>query len=472
MDGNSICNLYKKEREILENYRKMKPELFIFPKISEKEIFSSIGIQLHFPPRPKGYFRLSPQDFIVEEISTDGEISKIEIKENKISIPSPPFTLYTNLIKVRVSTSEAIFNLARYLGIKPDKIGYGGLKDINAITSQKIAFPNIDSEILEKIKKFSHSNFFLSDFSFGKGSIAPGQILGNRFSIFIRTEKEINEIDFSEILEKIEKEGFLNFYQVQRFGTPRFLSHLLGKLILQGKYKEAIFNFLFNRGLKGTPFFQEIREAGERLSSDWEKIEKIWQEFPYTFRNELRLISYLKENPRNFIGALIFFKDQTTLWVYAYTSYLFNLLLSLNEKIELPEEIPLLLSDDSKDWKIYDFWIKKNGIESFQNAISPFRFIIPKRRFVKTRIYPKSILFEILPEGVILSFVLEKGAYATTFLMNIFEIETGEPIPEWVNTAEFDIKKELKIGSIEKVKEILGQDIFILQKQKIEDIDL
>jgi tRNA pseudouridine13 synthase len=465
MEEEFLFDLFKKEREVFEEYKKINPQLFISPKISEKEILSSIGIELDFPPRPKGYLRLYPQDFIVEEVSIDGEISEIEPRENKEPLPQfSPFTIYADLVKVGISTSQAIFSLAKSLNIKPDKIGYGGFKDINAITSQRVSFPRADFQILENIKKVSFPNFFLTNFSFGKGTISPGKIFGNRFTIFVRTKEKLKEELIAKKIDEIKEKGFLNFYGPQRFGTPRLLSHHFGKLILQGKYKEAVLDFLFRPGLKGLPLINNWREEGKKLSPNWEKVEEHFKRFPYTFREELRLLSYLKNQPSDWVGALIFLKDQTTLWVYAYASYVFNLLISLEKEIKLPEKIPLLLSDKKEDWEIYKFWLEKDGIKNFLKTLKPFRFIVLKRRLVKRRIFSQQIRFKILPEGLILSFILEKGAYATTFLMNLFEIETGEPIPEWVKTKEYDIKKELGIGSIEKVKEILGKEIFQIQK--------
>jgi tRNA pseudouridine13 synthase len=467
MEEEFLFDLFKKEREIFEEYKKINPQLFISPKISEKEIFSLIGIKLDFPLRPKGYLRLYPQDFIVEEVSIEGKISEIEPRESKEPLPQfSPFTIYADLVKVGISTPNAIFSLAKSLNIKPDKIGYGGFKDINAVTSQRVSFPRADFQILENIKKLSFSNFFLTNFSFGKGTISPGKIFGNRFTIFVRTKEKLKEELVVKKLEEIKEKGFLNFYGPQRFGTPRLLSHHFGKLILQGNYKQAVLDFLFKPGLKGIPLINNWRKEGKKLLPNWEKVEKHYKKFPYTFREELRLLSYLKNHPSNWIGALIFLKDQTTLWVYAYASYLFNLLLSFEKEIKLPEKIPLLLSDKKEDWENYKFWLEKDGIENFLKTLNPFRFIVLKRRLIKSRIFPQQIKFKILPEGVILSFILEKGAYATTFLANLFELETGEPIPEWVKTKEYDIKKELGIGSIEKAKEILEKEIFQVPKMK------
>ncbi len=227
---------------------------------------------------------------------------------------------------------------------------------------------------------------------------------------------------------------------------------------MQGKYQEVIFDFFTKTGLQEIPLIKEIRKKAERFFENWEKMEAIFSEFPFTFRNELQLLVYLKGNPRDYIGALIFFKDQTKFWTYSYASYLFNKIISLG-KLKLPEKIPLLLSNDRRDIKVYHFWLEKDGTDEFEKNLKPFKFLKLERRFVKTRIFPQKILFKILPEGAALSFVLEKGVYATTFLMNLLEIKEGLPLPHWVKPKEYDIKKLLGLGSIKAVGKIFGDAV-------------
>jgi TruD family tRNA pseudouridine synthase len=456
-----IYQSFQKEKEILEKYKKESPELLFLPFVPEKDIFSRIGIDIPFLPRPQGHLRFYLQDFVVEEISRDGEISEVGLKENKIS-PTFPFNLGCDLIKIGISTLDAINILAETLQIKIRRVTYAGLKDTNALTSQKIIFLDVGAELFEKIKKLSFPNFFLTNFSIEKEFLSPGRLSGNRFFIFIRIKEKVNNELFSRNLEKIKKEGFLNFYFSQRFGEPRLINHYIGKLILQGKYEEAIFNFLTNSGLSEIPLIQEKRNEAKKHFGNWQKMEEIFFKFPFTFRNEISLLSYLKENPTDFLGALIFVKDLTQIFIFSYASYLFNKILSLSQKgLELPEEIPLFLSPDLRDRKVYQFWLEKDKIEDFEENIQPFiRFFKLKRRFVKTKVFPKEILFKIFPEGVALNFILEKGAYATTFLANLFELKEGLPFPDWVKPKEYDLKKEFRIGSIDKAKELLDKKYF------------
>jgi tRNA pseudouridine13 synthase len=449
-----------KEKEIFENLKKNRPELFVVPPISEKELFSRIGITFPFPPRPHGYIRFYFQDFIVEEISKEGIISEIEPKCQEISLKFP-CNLGCNLIKIGISTLDAIELLANDLQIKPTRITYAGLKDTNALTSQKVVFRDVSSNLFEKIKKLSFPNLLLTNFSIEKEYLSPGRLFGNRFFIFVRTPERINDRIFSQALEKIKKEGFLNFYFLQRFGEPRFLNHILGKLILQGKYEEAIFKFLTESGPLEIPLIKRKREGAKNFWGNWQKMGETFSEFPFTFRNELSFLSYLKKNPTDFLGALIFMKDITQIFIFSYASYLFNQILSLLNEAELPEKIPLFLSLNLKDRMVYRFWLEKDGIENFEKNIQPFiRFFKLKRRFVKTRIFPREVSFKIFSEGVALTFILEKGAYATTFLTNLFEIKEGLPLPKWVREKEYDIKKEFRLGTIERAKNLLAKEFF------------
>jgi TruD family tRNA pseudouridine synthase len=455
MDQVSISELFQRERKLFEDYKRKSPETLIPPPLLEKDLLSHIGITISFPPRPQGFIRFYPQDFIVEEISKTGIISEVESRENEIS-PSFPFNLGCSLIKVGIPTLDALNILAETLRIKIRRITYAGLKDTDALTSQKIIIIDVGSELFERIKKISLSNLFLTNFSIEKEFLSPGRLLGNRFFILIRTAGKIDEKQFLINLEKIKKEGVLNFYFSQRFGEPRFINHLLGKLILQGKYKEAVFNFLVDSGLSEIPLIKSRREKAKDNFGNWQEMKKIFDELPFTFRNEVLLLSYLEKNPNDFLGALIFIKDMTQIFIFAYSSYLFNKILSLNQEgLKLPEEIPLLFSDDWRDWKVYEHWLLEDKTQDFLKNLKPFlKFFKLQKRLVKSKIYTEKILFKIMSEGTALGFSLRKGSYATTFLSNLFEIKTILPVPEWVNEKEYDIKRELGLGSLESIQKI------------------
>lgn len=462
----SSYEFWIKEKETLVECRKENPELFVVPDFPEKEMLQRIGIRYSFPFRPLGYIRFYPEDFVVEEVSRNGEFSAVKINDKEIS-PPLHFHLGCSLLKIGVSTFDAITLLVNKLQIKTGRITYAGLKDHDALTSQKIVLQDLNPKIFEEIKKiFSSINkkeniqsplpIFLTNFCIEEKKLLLGDLQGNQFTIFVRTKEMVDKDKFSREIEKIKKSGFLNFYHFQRFGTPRCLNHMIGKLILQGKYEEAVFNFLASSGPQEIPLIKEARQRASNFFGDWEKMKEILEEFPFTFRNEIMFVSYFEENPKSYLESLIFFKELTKIFIYSYVSYLFNRILSFDkEGLKLPEEMPLFLSFDKKDQNIYKFWLESDKVQNFAGNLMPFRFLNLKRRLVKTRIFPKNVLFKILPEGVILSFSLDKGAYATTLLLNLFELKEGLPLPEWVNKKEYDIKEEIGAGSIKEVKEII-----------------
>jgi TruD family tRNA pseudouridine synthase len=449
----SSFQLFKKQSDYLKILSKERPDLFISEnKFDEKEALSEIGVVLP-ADRKKGFLQLYPQDFIVEEVKTDGSISEIEPKKTVLPETGPKPTLYADLIKVGISSLEAIDRLAKKLNIDPKRIGYAGIKDAVALTSQRIALPGF---LYEDIQHLNFEGFFLTNFSYGKGTIAKGELEGNRFSIFVRTEGLYDPNILKEKLLQLKKKGFLNYYHFQRFGGARLSSHIFGRLILKGEYEEAIkqvltysnkFENKINKGLK----LKVTTNYG-----NWEMMKKTFELMPYTFQNQIKIIQYLIENPGNFIGALIHIKEQTTLWIYAYASILFNRCLSENN---CPDKLPLLLTNDPSEIAIYRPWLKEDGISSFQ-SLKPFKFIQLKPRFAPTRIFPEKIIFNSDAEGVAISFILDKGAYATTFLNNIFELWHGLPIPQWVKKTEQDTKKILNLGSNAAAKNILEKYIF------------
>ena len=62
---------------------------------------------------------------------------------------------------------------------------------------------------------------------------------------------------------------------------------------------------------------------------------------------------------------------------------------------------------------------------------------------------PPSPIFgkKILPEGVIISFDLPKGAYATTFLSHLFTLEGS--LASVVNPKKYDLKQVLGTGTMD-----------------------
>ncbi|MDD5342539.1 MAG: tRNA pseudouridine(13) synthase TruD [Patescibacteria group bacterium] len=456
MSENISHELWENERATIDQLRRDKPEWFeIDSKLNPQRILKHIGIDTLPADRPLGYYRLYPQDFIVEEVAINGNLITITPEP-----PTPPQnipdqrTLFCTLVKAGIFTLEALKRLSESLKIELKQIGYAGIKDAVAVTSQQISLRRIKYEVVAEHKI---PGLFLKNYHYGKGVITVGGLAGNRFIIFIRTKEPVDPEWLTRHLTECQENGVLNYYGVQRFGS-RSSVHQFGRAILQGNYTDALNLFLVGTNESEPPYFQVVRQKAQTLFDDGQSMLKEFQRFPYTFRNEIKVLEYLKENPNDILGALTCISEHTRLWVYAYVSYLFNKIVSEAAKKgkPLPETLPLLLSPDPTDHEPYLTYLKEDETESFLRYIKPFPFIRPAKRAVSTIIKPDIHASQITPEGVVISFTLPKGAYATTFLMNFFELTSGLIVPSWVKTIERDILKLVNHGSIEPVKKILG----------------
>ena len=88
-----------------------------------------------------------PEDFIVDEI-------------NQLNLEGGPY-LYAILKKKDYTTLKALEVLSRHFRIPIQFIGYAGLKDKTAITTQYLSFFRVRKEILESLWKNLLKNIVL-----------------------------------------------------------------------------------------------------------------------------------------------------------------------------------------------------------------------------------------------------------------------------------------------------------------------
>ncbi len=146
-------------------------------------------------------FTQSPQTFYVEELSRFSLQKKGTFRLLKVK-------------KVGISTMEMVEYLAEVLKIRPQEIGYAGLKDKHATTVQYITLPKYVN-----FKKFKNTQrVTLEELGFLHDPIKVGNLSGNRFKIVLSSvNKEQNE-QIDRAMQKIVTKGFANYFGYQRFG--------------------------------------------------------------------------------------------------------------------------------------------------------------------------------------------------------------------------------------------------------------
>ncbi|HEX9262320.1 MAG TPA: tRNA pseudouridine(13) synthase TruD, partial [Candidatus Bathyarchaeia archaeon] len=160
-------------------------------------------------------------------------------------------------------------------------------------------------------------------------ALSPFYLLGNKFAITISKLQLATQTvkgAITETLQQLEALGGIpNFFGHQRFGTTRPITHLVGKAVVNGDFKEASMLFLAKPSQHEHP---ESKQAREELQATFD-FEKALQGFPKQLRFERLMLRHLAKDPCDFLGAFqqLPFKLQM-LFVQAYQSYLFNRFLS------------------------------------------------------------------------------------------------------------------------------------------------
>jgi TruD family tRNA pseudouridine synthase len=454
-------NLWEKEQQILRPFREESPELFILPTNTKRSLAKTIGITIPLDGRPKGYVKYSPFDFIVEEITTERTVLVSALSDLSITSPSVENsgrTLYADMTKIALTTHTAINQIAECLGISKDQISYAGIKDAGAITAQEIAIRDVPKEKLNSLTTLAE--VMLKNIRTGKGILKLGQLNGNRFTILIRTEASVPEAFLQQKLKDAEKNGVVNFYGPQRFGAPRYNTHLYGKALFEGNPEKAIRIFMTDETEFELPIMKAIRRQGANVYGDWRKMRESFLELPYSFRIEIELLDILiKIQPRNkydYIRALSYLKEYIKIWVYSYASYAANLFLSnlIESKAEIPNTIPLLACTDKNTPYEYEQFLRNENVWGYQSKLAELSFLqLPETAYLQTKMYPKIIGSAVTDEGVALSFELPKGSYATTFIESLFDIFSDMKFPEWLKTNHVDTKKLLSTGSLDDLEQ-------------------
>lgn len=155
------------------------------------------------------YFAHSPRDFVVSEIplyefSGSGEHQILQIR------------------KKGLSTFELVKILSSHIACPAKSIGYAGLKDKNATTTQYLSIPKIyfkQKDIQSCFEAISKQyDIKLLSTTLHNNKIKTGHLKGNRFFIRLKKVTPINAKKIESSLKIMQNFGFANFFGFQRFG--------------------------------------------------------------------------------------------------------------------------------------------------------------------------------------------------------------------------------------------------------------
>ncbi len=273
-----------------------------------------------------GHLKTIPEDFIVREISDPPRQ-----KDNG------DYTIATVTAR-NWETNRMVRLMSRCMGVSRDRIGFAGTKDKRAVTTQLMSFYG-PPELIQKIdlKDVTIENPYR-----GARGLGIGDLIGNEFEITVRDCTmdpskigEIVEAD-TEIIRKTG--GFPNYFGVQRFGSVRPVTHLVGERLVRGDIEGAVMTYI----CYSTPEEDEELQIKRKELEDVSRWSELYNTIPEKMSFEKMMISSMLPDPDNWIGAIETVPPNLQMmFTHAYQSWLFNEMLSRRMDAGLPLNMPV-----------------------------------------------------------------------------------------------------------------------------------
>jgi len=365
-----------------------------------------------------------PEDFIVKEI--------IDLDKKKRGETFRYFLMK----KRNINTINAIKIIARKLHISKRKIYFAGEKDKNTLSEQYIAIRNFN----EFKDEYNFGNVYLKYVGSYDEPLKISDIKYNYFKITIRelSNEEINI--FNKNIEIFDRYYF-NYFDDQRFGN-RGNNYIIGKYIIKRDYENAIKIFLTDYENEES---EDSIKARKFLYENWGKFKEALRVFPNYLDIETSLLNYLSKE-ENYKRALKYIpKRLLKMFAHSYQSYLWNKLLSNyiknsygekyfietkigkfyiikdKKEIEKLKDIKFpLVGYDIKDNNIYKYILREEGIDykelKFEDKQS--LTLLSTERNILSEI--KNLEYNINNNTMIISFILDKGSFATMYIKHLF----------------------------------------------------
>jgi|GEM_PF-306933 len=265
-------------------------------------------------------FHFLPEEFIVEEITSDGTVLEIDkafetlsgipvAKEGDEGNPDAKNEFSWFILQKRNwNTQQALDAISIKMYIPRKRFNFAGTKDRAAVTTQLCSVFGVSAE---RMKTAHVKDIKINGAWPASEKIKLGILKGNRFRVTVNKGNCGIEPDFEKINSAAQKSNEItNYFGKQRFGSLRSNTHLVGHYILKGDYKGAVENYLVFRDCDAedckeeiSPTRREELEVRKRLEQDWDYRAALGY-FPAWLKYEVSMIRHMKDNPTDYIGAI------------------------------------------------------------------------------------------------------------------------------------------------------------------------
>ncbi|WVQ93983.1 hypothetical protein IAU59_001061 [Kwoniella sp. CBS 9459] len=269
--------------------------------------------------------------------------------------PRLPQYIHFTLHKSNRETMDALGHITRMLGAHPKDLSVCGTKDKRAVTVQRVCLKRMGKTLQsvwkaangvkqgrrnerEAVEDRGERGVRIGDLAYSDKYLELGMLRGNQFVITLRNVQEEDRAEIDKTMTSVRDRGFINFYGMQRFGTSSMPTHVTGLFILQSKWTEAVDSILSLREGEHPDCTRarlawledgDFKKAYELMPRRGVAERSIWEFWGKGNRTEDK-VNALMTIPRNL----------RAMYVHAYQSYIWNLVVS--ERIKMSATEPLV----------------------------------------------------------------------------------------------------------------------------------
>ena len=253
------------------------------------------------------------EDFVVREMT-------------EFPVPGGPHSTYL-LEKSGLGTPEAIQEIIKCWNLSRSQIGYGGLKDRHAVTSQTITIYRGPQRDIEQ------RSFTLTYIGQAPREFGAKDIQSNAFEITLRGLRS-DKVDAIQQACSTLATGIPNYFDDQRFGSLGISRQFVAQPWCLGDYERALFLMIAEENSHDRPREREQKEILRKLWGDWIECKRVLD------RSHRRsIVTYLCDHPTDFRRALALVRiDLRSIYVAAFQSQLWNQVVAQWWRNQVPDD--------------------------------------------------------------------------------------------------------------------------------------